>query len=83
VLDFAHRLVLQGVAKGDADDCPALRTLVATGLAERTEDGYAVTPAGRVALENLRSSRWERILWPIAAVCVAVLVVDIVIGWLG
>jgi hypothetical protein len=32
VLDFVHRLMLRAVAAGDDDDCPALRTLVATGL---------------------------------------------------
>lgn len=53
VLDWAHKLTLRSVADGDADESPALRTLVASRLVEQRPDGtHAITPAGRVALED-------------------------------
>jgi hypothetical protein len=84
VLDWTHTLALRAVDRGDSDDTPALRTLVASGLVERREDGgCVVTPAGRVALDDgtTRSSRIERILWPVGVVCVAILAIDIVARW--
>jgi hypothetical protein len=80
VLDLAHRLVLQGVDQGDCDDCPALRTLLATGLVEQQPDGgYVVTQAGRVALQDGESDRRQRIVWRIVGVCAAAYVVVTVI----
>jgi hypothetical protein len=84
VLDFVHRLTLRAAANGDGDDSPAMRSLVATGLVVRGDDGgYAVTPAGRRALEASKPSRWEAVLWPVLAVCAAILVVSTIIDWLG
>jgi hypothetical protein len=82
VLDFAHRLVLQAVDKGDGDDSPAMQSLVAAGLVARSDDGgYVVTPAGRHALEASAPSRWERILWPVLGVCAAIVLAGTIIDW--
>ena len=84
VLDWAHRTTLRAVARGDCDDSPALRTLLATGLAEQAPDGgCTVTAAGRLALEAGEWQRWERIVYPFGAVCGAVLVVGTVVSWFG
>jgi len=83
VLDWAHDLTLRAVAAGDYDDSPALRTLVASGLVEQHPDGgYAVTAAGRVALED-REPRWMRIAWYVAAVAGAVYGAGTVVDWLS
>ena len=84
MLDWAHDLTLRAVANGDYDDSPALRTLVASGLVEQDSDGgYAVTPAGRVALEEGEPKGWMRIVWPVAALAGAVYVASDVIDWFG
>ncbi len=83
MLEWAHDLTLRAVADGDYDDSPALRTLVASGLVEQHPDGgYAVTPAGRVALEG-REPCWMRIAWRVAAVGGAVYVASTVVDWLS
>ena len=83
MLDWAHDLTLRAVADGDYEDSPALRTLVASGLVAHDPDGgYAVTPAGRVALEE-REPRWMRIVWRVATLVGAVFVASIVVDWLG
>ncbi len=83
MLDWAHDLTLRAVADGDYEDSPALRTLVASGLVEQDPDGgYAVTPAGRVALQD-REPKWMRAVWPIAAIVGAVYVASTVIDWFG
>lgn len=83
MLDWAHDLTLRAVADGDYDDSPALRTLVASGLVEQDPDGgCAVTPAGRVALED-RDSRWMRVAWLVAAVAGGVYVASTVVDWLS
>lgn len=84
MLDWAHRLVLRSVARGDGDDSPALRDLVAAGLvAEREDGGYDITPAGRVALDaaSTRPARWERIALVAGSVGLAILAIDAVAGW--
>ena len=83
MLDWAHRVTLRSVDHGNGDDCPALRTLVATGLVEEQPDGgYVVTQAGRVALQDDKPERWERIVWPIVGVIASVYVVVTVIDWI-
>lgn len=82
MLDWAHSLVLRAVEQGDSDDCPALRNLVAAGLVRRAADGSCtVTPAGRVALEVDRPTRWERIALPLMLVVGALFAVTTIVQW--
>lgn len=82
MLDWAHRSTLRAVGDDSGEDCPALRNLVASGLVERRDDGcYAVTPAGRAALDASEPERWEKLLWPVVGVGSAVVIVDTVIDW--
>jgi hypothetical protein len=82
VLDWAHKLALRAVDEGDAGDSPAMRRLVATGLVEQqSDDRYALTAAGRVALEDDKPERWQRILWPIVASLSVVFIIITVIDW--
>jgi hypothetical protein len=82
VLDFAHKLTLQAVDKGEGEDTPAMQSLLATGLVGRGGDGgYVLTPAGEAALEASRPSRVEtRLLW-VLCVCLGILSVIAIIGW--
>lgn len=76
-------ITLRSVDHGDCGDCPALRTLVASGLVEEQSDGgYVVTEAGRVALQDDEPERWERIVWPIVGVFASAYVVVTVIDWI-
>jgi hypothetical protein len=56
VLDFTHRLMLRGVAKGLADGeppAPALRDLIELNLVEQQGDHvYVPTARGRELLAN-------------------------------
>jgi hypothetical protein len=82
VLDFAHRLTLQGVDKGDGEDTPAMQSLLATGLVGRGEDGgYVLTPAGEAALEASTSSRLEMRLLRVLCVCLGILSIAAIIDW--
>jgi hypothetical protein len=82
VLDLPHRVVLRAVDRGDDDDSPALRDLVATGLvAQRDGGGYDLTPAGRIALDK-GAALWERIAWTAFVVGWLVILGDTVAGWL-
>ena len=85
MLDSGHQLILRAVADGDADVAsPALNNLLASGLVEERGDGrYAITAAGRVALEDDEPTRWERLVWPVLTICGGVLVVDAIIGWVS
>jgi hypothetical protein len=83
MLDWAHRLTLKAVDAGKAEDSPALRTLVATGLVEqRSDGGHAVTAAGRAALEEDEPRGWQRFLWPVTGVCAGSYVVITIIQWI-
>jgi len=80
VLDAAHRLTLRAVARGDAGESPALRTLVASGLVEQHPDGgHVVTAAGRVALkdddESGFAASFSEMNWGIAVVPFLALVI--------
>jgi len=82
VLDVAHRVVLRGVARGDDDDSPALRNLVATGLVAERDGGYEVTPAGQIALDK-GPAQWERIAWVAFGVGWLVILGDTIAGWVS
>jgi hypothetical protein len=84
MLDSAHSLTLRAVAKGVADDSPALRTLKASGLVEEGEapGGYRLTPAGKVALEASTPKGIDRVLNRAAGVGLILLAVGYVGGWL-
>ncbi|MDP2711708.1 MAG: hypothetical protein Q8O56_10865 [Solirubrobacteraceae bacterium] len=84
MLDWTHGLVLRAVAQGDHGDCPALRTLIAAGLVAQQPDGsHVVTPAGEVALQHDQPTRSERIVWAVAAVGGALLVVATIGEWVS
>jgi hypothetical protein len=82
VLDWAHRLVLDEVRQGDAEESPALENLVAAGLVARVGDAYEVTDAGRAALDASEPSRLEAWSWRVLAAAGVVLAVGVVVGWL-
>ncbi len=79
VLDWPHKLTLRAVAEGDADESPALRTLVASGLVEQHPDGrHVVTAAGRAALEDDGESglgTLSQMTWGIAVALFSVIVI--------
>jgi hypothetical protein len=83
VLDFAHKLTLQSVEKGEGEDTPAMQSLLATGLVGRSDDGgYVLTPAGEAALEEGKSTRMEmRVLW-VLCVCLGLLAITGTIDWM-
>jgi hypothetical protein len=81
MLDWGHRLVLRSVAKGGhTRPSPALDNLLAAGLVARTEHG---TEAGRVALAATKTTRIERIGWPVVWVCLFVVALASVIELLS
>jgi hypothetical protein len=80
VLDAVHKLTLRAVARGDAGESPALRTLVASGLVEQHPDGgHVVTAAGRVALkdddESGFAATFSEVTWGIAVAPFSALVI--------
>jgi hypothetical protein len=82
VLDFSHRITLRAARKGEGKDTPAMQSLLATGLVGRSADGgYVLTPAGEAALEASKPSRLEMSLWWVFAVCVAMVAIATIIGW--
>ena len=84
MLDWGHRLVLRSVAKGGhTRPSPALDDLIATGLVRRTEAGTEVTDAGRSALAATKTTRMERIGWPVVWVCLFIVALASVIELLS
>ncbi len=84
MLDFAHRLTLRAVGKGEGTDNPAMQSLLATGLVGRGADGdYVLTPAGEAALEASKPSRLEVSLWTVLGVCGAIVSIATIIGWVS
>jgi hypothetical protein len=82
MLDFGHRTVLKSVASGRATRAsPALANLVAAGLVRETGGRHVVTDAGRVALEAGKTTRVERIGWPVAWVCLVIVAVASVLDF--
>lgn len=83
MLDWAHEMTLRAVASGGADDSPALRTLIKTGLvAEAHQPGsYILTPAGQAALAAGKRPRLERFGLQVAGAGLVILAVTDVIGW--
>jgi hypothetical protein len=80
MLDFGHRVVLRSVAAGrEPRDSPALANLVATGLVADVGDRHEVTEAGRIALAAGKTTRLERVGWPIVWVCLVIVAVVSVI----
>jgi hypothetical protein len=84
MLDFAHSLTLKAVDQGRAEDSPALRTLIETGLVEqRSDGGHVVTAAGRAALEEGEPRGWQRFLWPVIGACAGIYAVATIIQRVG
>ena len=75
MLDWAHRVTLKAVDRGDPDpEAPALDDLIATGLVRREHGAYEVTDAGRAALRLGEPSRFDRISNRVLAVGMVILV---------
>jgi hypothetical protein len=83
VLDWPHRLALDAARDGTAEPSPALDDLVATGLVVRDADRWELTDAGRAALAASTPSRVERWSWTVLAVCLVVLAIGVVVGWVA
>ena len=84
MLDLAHRLTLRAVDKGDGEDTPAMQSLLATGLVGRGDDGgYVLTPAGEAALQASKPSRLEMRLSWVLCVCLGILSITAIIGWVS
>jgi hypothetical protein len=76
MLDFGHRIVLRSVASGKPPrDSPALNNLIAAGLVTIDDGRHELTAAGRFALEARKTTRLERIAWPVAVVCFVIVAV--------
>ena len=70
VLDWGHKLVLRSVANGsEPRESPALTNLEAAGLVRVREGVYEITGEGRAALAASKSTKLERIGWPIVWIC--------------
>jgi hypothetical protein len=84
VLDFAHGLVLRAVSEAPHDDhrSPALDDLVACKMVERVDGHLDVTELGQEVLRRSEPSRQEARLTRVLAVCVAVLAITAILGWL-
>ena len=76
MLDWAHDLVLRGVARDPLGDhsSPALEDLVAVGFVERAEGAARLTDSGRRALELGVPSRRERWAYRVTIGCAAIYV---------
>jgi L-fuculose-phosphate aldolase len=83
-LDWAQKLTLRAVQRGDSDDTVARDALIDAGLVEQRADGsYAVTAAGQAVLDaDDQPGRWERMAWIVAAVCGGFVVLAVVVSWL-
>jgi hypothetical protein len=80
VLDWGHRLVLRSVARGgDVRPSPALTNLEAAGLVRAHERTYEITEEGRAALAASKSTKLERIGWPIVWGCLFIVALASVI----
>jgi len=84
VLDFAHGLVLRAVSEAPDDDhrSTALDDLVACKMVERGGGHLVVTELGQEVLRRSEPSRQEAWLTRVLAVCVAVLAITTIVGWL-
>jgi hypothetical protein len=84
MLDFAHRLTLQAVERGVAEQSPALDNLIACGFVHRAgpRDELALTDAGRRALAASSRSRLEAWGWTLIGVTVVALAIGVVVGWI-
>jgi hypothetical protein len=80
MLDWGHRIVLRSVANGGhTRPSPALTNLEAAGLVRAHEDEYEITDQGRAALAASKSTKLERIGWPIVWVCLFIVALASVI----
>jgi hypothetical protein len=80
MLDWGHKLVLRSVAKGGhVRPSPALINLEAAGLVRAHERTYEITDEGRAALAASKSTKLERIGWPIVWVCLFIVALASVI----
>jgi hypothetical protein len=86
MLDWGHKLVLRSVAKGGhVRPSPALINLEAAGLVRLTsnERTYEITDEGRAALAAAKSTKLERIGWPVVWICLFIVALASVIELLS
>jgi DNA-binding MarR family transcriptional regulator len=86
MLDWGHRLVLRSVSKGGhTRPSPALTNLEAAGLvrASDNERTYELTDEGRAALAASKSTKLERVGWPIVWICLFIVALASVIELLS
>jgi len=72
MLDWGHRIVLRSVASGGhTRPSPALTNLEAAGLVRPSgnERTYEITDQGRAALAASKSTKLERVGWPVVWIC--------------
>ena len=86
MLDWGHRLVLRSVAKGGhTRPSPALTNLEAAGLVREraNQRSYEITDQGRAALAASKSTKLERIGWPVVWVCLFIVALASIIELLS
>jgi len=79
MLDWGHRIVLRSVASGGHTRAsPALTNLEAAGLVRPSgnERTYEITDEGRAALAASKSTKLERVGWPIVWICLFIVAVS-------
>ena len=79
MLDWGHRIVLRSVASGGhTRPSPALTNLEAAGLVRPSgnEHTYEITDEGRAALAASKSTKLERVGWPIVWICLFIVAVS-------
>jgi hypothetical protein len=80
MLDWGHRIVLRSVANGaHTRPSPALTNLEAAGLVRAHGETYEITDEGRAALAASKSTKLEKIGWPIVWVCLFIVALASVI----
>ena len=80
MLDWGHRVVLRSVARGGhTRPSPALTNLEAAGLVRSEERTYEITDEGRAALSASKTTKLERIGWPIVWICLFIVAIASVI----
>ena len=86
MLDWGHRLVLRSVSKGGHTRMStALTNLEAAGLVRVSgnERTYEITDEGRAALAASKSTKLERVGWPIVWICLFIVALASVIELLS
>lgn len=83
MLDFAHDLVLRAAsqAPNDDHDSPALEDLIECKMVERGEGQLFLTELGQLVLSRSAPTRQETWVTRVLVLCLAVLAIGTVVGW--